>query len=135
MTAAVFDTNVIVSGVLSPFGTPGRLLDAILDGFCLPVVSDTIMEEYEDVLNRPTFRFSPSKTRLLLAAIRSRAVYAPFAPFPTAHVLPDPDDAIFVEAALGLHVPLVTASRKHFPPHAVGGAPVLSPSTFLARIA
>lgn len=135
MTSAVFDTNVVVSGVLTPFGTPGRILDAILDGFCRPVVSDAILEEYEDVLNRPKFRFSPTKTRLLLAALRSRAIYAPFAPFSDAHALPDPDDAIFVEAALGLHVPIVTGNHKHFPARATGGVPVLSPAAFLAQIA
>ncbi len=135
MTTAVFDTNIVVSGVLSPFGTPGRILDAILDGFCRPAVSDAILEEYEDVLNRPKFRFSPTRIRLLLAALRSRAVYAPFAPFADAHALPDPDDAIFVEAALGLQVPLVTGNRKHFPTHAVRGVSVLTPTAFLAQLA
>ena len=50
MTAAVFDTNVLVSGLLSPNGPPGKLLDAILDGFCQPVVTDSILAEYETVV-------------------------------------------------------------------------------------
>jgi predicted nucleic acid-binding protein len=78
MTVAVFDTNVVVSGILSTAGAPGRILDAILDGFCQPAVTDAILAEYEAVLSRPKYRFSPAKIRLLLAAVRARATYSPF---------------------------------------------------------
>ena len=134
MTVAVFDTNVVVSGILSTSGAPGRILNAILDGFCQPVVTDAILAEYEEVLSRPKFRFPPAKIRLLLAAIRARAAFAPFAPYSGEHALPDPDDAIFVEAALGLHVPIVTGNHKHFPARAIGDIPVLSPAAFLAQL-
>ncbi len=134
MTVAVFDTNVVVSGILSTTGAPGRILDAILDGFCQPAVTDAILAEYEEVLNRPRFGFSPVRIRLLLATIRSRAAFAPFAPNAIKHALPDPDDAIFVEAALGLHVPIVTGNHKHFPVRAIGGIQVLSPAAFLAQL-
>ncbi len=134
MTVAVFDTNVVVSGVLSPTGAPSRILDAILDGFCKPVVNDAILAEYEEVLNRPKFRFSPARIRLLLAAIRARAAFAPFAPCSIVHALPDPDDAIFVEAAFSLHVPIVTGNLRHFPARAIGGIPVLSPAAFLTTL-
>jgi putative PIN family toxin of toxin-antitoxin system len=134
MTVAVFDTNVVVSGILSPTGAPARILDAILDGFCQPVVTDAILAEYEEVLSRPKFRFPPTKIRLLLAAIRSRAVFAPFAPEAIRQALPDPDDAIFVEAALGLHVPIVTGNPKHFPARAIGDISVLFPAAFLSQL-
>ena len=134
MTVAVFDTNVVVSGILSTSGAPGRILNAILDGFCQPVVTDAILAEYEEVLSRPKFRFPPAKIRLLLAAIRARAAFAPFAPYSGEHALPDPDDAIFVEAALGLHVPIVTGNHKHFSARAIGDIPVLSPAAFLAQL-
>lgn len=134
MIAAVFDTNVLVSGILSSTGAPSRILDAILDGFCQPVVTDAILAEYEEVLNRPKFRFPPQKIHLLLAAVRSRAAFAPFTPYSGVSVLPDPDDAIFVEAALGLQVPLVTGNGKHFPKQAICGIRVLSPATFIDRL-
>ena len=134
MTVAVFDTNVVVSGILSPSGAPGRILNAILERYCQPVVTDAILAEYEEVLSRPKFRFPPAKIRLLLAAIRARAAFAPFAPYSGEHALPDPDDAIFVEAALGLHVPIVTGNHKHFPARAIGDIPVLSPAAFLAQL-
>jgi len=134
MIAAVFDTNVVVSGILSPDGTPGRLLDAIVDGLCQPVVSDSIMAEYEVVLCRPKFNFAPSKIHIILDAIGARAVYAPFTPVSRARDLPDQDDIIFLAAAAGLNVPIVTGNLKHFPRKACRNIPVLSPATFLARL-
>lgn len=134
MIAAVFDTNVVISGMLSPHGAPGRLLDAVLDGFCEPVVTDRILAEYEQVMRRPRFRFSVSRVHLLLDALRSRALYAPFAPVPRAEGLPDRGDIIFLEAAFGLDVPIVTGNARHFPKEAVGHIPIVSPVAFLARL-
>lgn len=99
------------------------------------MVPDAILAEYEDELNRPKFRFPPAKIRLLLAAIRACAAFAPFIPCSALQALPDPDDAIFVEAALCLHVPIVTGNLKHFPARAIGGIRVLAPAAFLATLA
>ena len=134
MIAAVFDTNVVIAGMLSPDGTPGKLLNAILDGLCQPVVTDSILAEYEDVLRRPKFRFPASKTHLLLDAIRSRALCAPFAPMIHAVALPDLDDVIFLEAAFSLNVPIITGNARHFPKYAVKRIPILSPAAFLAQL-
>ena len=134
MMAAVFDTNVVISGVLAPDGAPGKLLNAILDGFCQPVVTDSILAEYEEVLCRPKFRFPLSKIHPLLDAIRSRAVFAPFVPVSLDAVLPDPDDMIFLEAALSLQVPIITGNARHFPKHIVQCIPIFSPSDYLVRL-
>lgn len=134
MMAAVFDTNVVISGVLAPEGAPGRLLDAILDGFCQPVVTDRILAEYEEVLSRPKFRFPASKVHRLLDGIRSRALFAAFSPVPAAVRLPDPDDIIFVEAALSARVPIVTGNSRHFPERVLRPVAVLSPGAFLASL-
>lgn len=134
MTAAVFDTNVIVSAVLSPSGAPGRLLDAMLDGFCQPVVSDAILAEYEEVLNRPKFRFPAFRVHALLDAIRACSIHAPFVLLPNSEALPDPDDVIFVEAAAGAHVPIVTGNIRHYPRVVREGISVLSPSEFLIQL-
>ena len=134
MIAAVFDTNVVISGMLSPHGSPGRLLDAILDGFCQPVVTDSILAEYEAVMGRPKFRFPRSRIHTLLDAIQALAIVAPFTPLVQGSPLPDPDDLIFLEAALSLNVPIVTGNARHFPKHAVKAIPILTPAAFLARL-
>lgn len=133
MIAAVFGTNVIISGVLSPDGTPGKLLNAILDGHYQPVVTDGILAEYEAVLSRPKFRFPASRIHPVLDAIRSRAIVAPFASVSLAEALPDPDDVISLEAAFSLNVPIVTGNARHFPANIVRHIPILSPAAFLAK--
>lgn len=134
MIAAVFDTNVVISGLLSPNGSNGRVLDAMVEGLCHPVVTDRILAEYEEVLCRPKFRFPMSKIHLLLDAIRTNAVYALYVPVIQADNLPDPDDLIFLEAAISLQVPIVTGNIKHFPRKAVGPIHICSPAAFLVRL-
>ena len=134
MIAAVIDTNVVVSGALSPDGSPGKLLDAILDGLCQPVVTDSILAEYESVLSRPKFHVPPAKSRSLLDGIRSLAIYAPYTPVAHADALPDPDDIVFLEAAFGLNVPIVTGNARHFPKCVAKHIPILLPAAFLARL-
>lgn len=134
MIAAVFDTNVMISGILSPAGTPGKLLDAILDGCCQPVVTDSILAEYEAVMCRPKFRFPASRIHFLLDAIRARAIYAPFAPVIHADALPDPEDVIFLEAAISLNVPIVTGNTKHFPKCVARRIPILTPAAFFVQL-
>jgi len=133
--AAVFDTNVVVSGILTPGGPPGRILDAILDGVCRPVLTDGILAEYEEVLCRPKFRFSSDDVQLLLDAIWACALVAPYTPFPLKTPLPDPDDIIFLEAAAVLDAPLVTGNVRHFPRSAIGRVSVLTPASFLSTLA
>ena len=134
MTAAVFDTNVIISGVLSPDGSPGKLLNAILDGCCRPVVTDSILAEYETVLMRPKFQFPSTRILSVLDAIRGCAVVAPFMPLNMAGALPDPDDMIFIEAAFSLKVPIITGNSRHFPASVARHIPILTPVAFLARL-
>jgi hypothetical protein len=62
-------------------------------------------------------------------------VFAPFAPVAHAGILPDPDDVIFLEAAFGLDVPIVTGNAKHFPKQVARHLLVLSPAAFLAKLA
>ena len=135
MIVAVFDTNVIISGILSPDGAPGKLLDAILDGLCQLVVTDRILAEYEDVLNRPKFRFPVSRIHPLLDVIRSRGLFAPFALVKHTDALPDPDDVIFLEAAFSLNLPIITGNARHFPKSAVRHIQILTPSIFLSQLA
>jgi len=134
MIAAVFDTNVVISGMLSPDGSPGRLLEAILDGLCKPVVTDSILAEYEAVMSRPKFQFPLSRIHTLLDAIQALAIVAPYTPLVHGNPLPDPDDLIFLEAALSLNVPIVTGNARHFPRHVVKDISILAPAAFLARL-
>jgi putative PIN family toxin of toxin-antitoxin system len=56
---AVIDTNVLVSGLLSPSGNEALILLAIHHGLVRPCCSEDILEEYAAVLARPKFAFPP----------------------------------------------------------------------------
>ncbi len=51
----VLDTNVVISGMLTPAGTPGIIVDLWADGKIEVVVSQAVVMEYMGVLLRPKF--------------------------------------------------------------------------------
>ena len=55
MDRAVFDTNVLVAGFLSPAGPPGRIVEWLRVGSVVAVLDDRIFAEYAEVLVRPAF--------------------------------------------------------------------------------
>jgi predicted nucleic acid-binding protein len=135
MNAAVFDTNVLVSGLLSPHGAPGRLVDALQQGICQAVVDDSIWDEYVEVLGRPGFGFPPADTAVMLARIRKNAIHAPSTFESIRQVaLPDPDDVPFIACAAALSVPLVTGNLKHFPRRVVGKVEVQTPAVYVRQL-
>jgi putative PIN family toxin of toxin-antitoxin system len=133
MNRAVFDTNVVVSGFLSPAGPPGRIVEWLRNGSVHAVLDDRIMAEYAEVLVRPVFRLPAIEVELVLAAIRARAFWVEAAANQTVRGLPDPDDAPFLECALAAGVPLVTGNIRHFPKSAAKDIIVMPPAQFVAH--
>ena len=62
----VVDTNVLVSGLLSPFGPPGVVVAQIVSGSVRLCYDGRILAEYADVLHRETFPFSEANIAALL---------------------------------------------------------------------
>ena len=60
---AVFDTNVIISSLLTKQRNTATALvvDAIANGVITPLYNQEILDEYEDVLRRPKFKFSEDR--------------------------------------------------------------------------
>jgi hypothetical protein len=48
----ILDTSVIVSGLISPHGTPAQIIDHWLDGKFILLYSPAMYAELQDVLNR-----------------------------------------------------------------------------------
>jgi len=135
MNAAVFDTNVLVSGLLSPHGAPGWLVDALQQGVCRAVVNDAVWDEYVDVLGRPDFGFPPGDMATMLELLRQHALHAPAAGESLRLIrLPDSDDAPFLACAAALGVPLVTGNLKHFPRAVAGKVEVFVPAEYVRRL-
>jgi len=133
MKCAVFDTNVLVSGFLSPHGPPGRIVEWLRSGHAQVVLDDRIAHEYAEVLARPAFRLPAGEVDLVLAAIASRALFVEVTKFQRG--LPDPEDAPFLECAWTANVPLVTGNARHFPKPIVGDLKILTPAQFVVAAA
>jgi putative PIN family toxin of toxin-antitoxin system len=132
MNRAVFDTNVVVSGFLSPAGPPGRIVEWLRNGEVQAVLDDRIVAEYAGVLARPVFQLPAAEVELVLAAIRARSFWVEAATVHMVRGLPDPDDAPFLECARTAGVPLVTGNLRHFPKSAAKDVNVITPAQFVA---
>ena len=75
MRRVVCDVGVVISGLLSADGPPGRLLDRWRDGVFDLIVSPLWLAELARVLERPKIAryLSPGDAEELLAAIRLQA--------------------------------------------------------------
>ena len=124
------DTNVLVSGLLSPFGPPGEIVGMVATATLRVCYDARILGEYRQVLLRPAFPFDPVRVESLLAQIEADGDLV--APVPLAERLPDADDEVFLAAALaGGARYLVTGNLKHYPERRRQGIAVVSPRNFL----
>jgi putative PIN family toxin of toxin-antitoxin system len=127
----VLDTNVLVAGLLSPFGPCGEIIRMVSSSKLTLCIDALILSEYSEVLHRSKFGFDKDKVRALLDHIEHRGDTV--ASSPLHHSLPDPDDEPFLKVAVaGKAVCLVTGNASHFPAKRCQGRRVLSPSKFLA---
>ena len=66
----VLDTNVLVSGLLTPFGSSGEIVRMITSGRLILEYDSRILIEYEEVLNRSKFQFDKGLIDLLIDYIK-----------------------------------------------------------------
>ena len=127
----VLDTNVLVAGLLSPFGPCGEIVRMVSSGEITLSFDARILTEYEEVLDRPKFKFEKDKVSALLDQIEHRGLTV--AASPLTQSLPDIDDDPFLEVAIAAKVEcLITGNHVHFPPELCQDITVFSPSQFLA---
>ena len=112
----VIDTNVIVSALIKPDGKAADFFNNVLDGQYEVVVTNSIFEEYCDVLNRPKFHLSPVAVEFVLNWIRDNSFWVEVDEndYPKEE-MPDSDDAAFYVVARSTGALLVTKNVKHYP--------------------
>ena len=71
MFKVVYDTNVVVSGLLSSKGIPALLLDLVFNKRVSLVLSAEIFNEYADVLGRPKFNLPKRQRDSVLRQLRN----------------------------------------------------------------
>ena len=126
----VLDTNVLVSGLLSPFGPPGEIVRMTSAGMLQICYDARIFAEYQDVLHRPKFVLNAAHTDALLDQIK--ACGHSVVTQPLKKPLQDAGDEPFLEVAIaGKAACLITGNLKHYPPANRQHVTVLSPADFL----
>ena len=131
----VIDTNVLVSGIINPHGSPGRIVDAILSETITVLHDDRILSEYREILMRPLFGFDRTDVERLLDFIEVAGEHIIAKELDL--ILPDPTDLPFLEVAMaGVADALVTGNLRHFKPkRGQHNVDVCAPAEFLRRIA
>ena len=128
----VIDTNVLVSGLMSPLGAPARVLDQVIAGRAVWLHDARILAEYRGVLRRPRLGLEQAAVDGLLSLVALAG--EPVIALHLALEFPDPDDRAFIEVARTASADaLVTGNLRHFPLAIMGDVPALSPAALLDR--
>lgn len=116
MIYAVIDTNVMVSAMLTHNiqSATFKVMEAMFENQIIPLYNEDIIDEYEDVLQRPKFGFSESEVNHYLETLKQVGIHSQR--IPTTEHFPDPKDVVFYEVAMSKeNAYLVTGNKKHFP--------------------
>jgi len=134
---AVIDTNVAVSGLIRPRGTPGQILRALRDRRFTAVVSPPTLAELAATLARPwlqeKYGIADDDVRhfLRLLALRSELIE----PTNRIHRCRDPRDDIFLEAAVdGRARRLVSGDNDLLAIGSIEAVRIVSPATFVSEL-
>jgi len=135
----VLDTSVLVAGLRSRRGASNRILVAVAEQHCIPLVSTALFLEYEAVLLRPEQQLAtgldPASVTGFLAAFASAAEAVEIS-FLWRPQLQDPADELVLEAAVnGRAQALVTHNVADFRRASVRfGVRTLKPAEFLKEM-
>lgn len=121
MIKAVIDTNILVSTLLSPSGSPARVFDHVLNGNVTMCYDSRIIVEYQEVLLRPKFGFDRKAVRQVIDYIVHSGIS--IVPVPISEAFEDEGDKMFYEVAKSAKAYLVTGNAKHFPKEPMVAAP------------
>lgn len=121
----IIDTNVLVSGLLSPYGNPAIIVRMIVSKTIHVVLDSRVFREYQVFLSRPKFQFPPRDIQALLSFLKTDGLW--ILPSPVLVNLPDPADLPFIELAYHTHAPVITGNVKHFPDDII----VMTPAEYL----
>jgi uncharacterized protein len=129
---AVLDPGVLVSALITPTGTPARLLAATRGGGFELIVSALLLEELETVLHREKFRryVALEIVDRYVALLRRDGLTAADPGEPPPVRCEDPDDDYLIALARANDAALVSGDR-HLLAFA-GVIPVFTPPEFLA---
>lgn len=132
MARAVLDPGVLVSALITPTGTPAKLLAAAREGGFEVIASLHLFEELESVLLREKFRryVDLDVVDRYIGLLRREALTAADPAEPPAIRCADPDDDYLIALAHSRGAAIVSGDRHLL--DLAGVIPVFTPSEFLA---
>ena len=112
----VIDTNVLISALLSPNGSAAQFMGDVFDEKYEVVITESILEEYDEVMHRDRFQIDEDIIQFVLDWFRDNALFVEVdeSDYPKED-MPDSDDAVFYVAARCTGALLVTKNIKHYP--------------------
>lgn len=114
---AVIDTNVIVSAFIKNGSIPDQVIRYVYNGTITPILNESILSEYRDVLSRPKLNFPENITNRLLGVMENKGIFID--PIQTNEFFPDPKDRVFYEIVMKKwqtdDAYLITGNLRHFP--------------------
>lgn len=111
MTWVVLDTNILVSGLGWPEGPPGRIVDSVLEGRLILIITRPLVDELSRALRYERLAKIFDDPLALMALIETVSVVVE--PTSRVHVLQDePDNRILEAAFAGRADYIVTGDKR-----------------------
>jgi putative PIN family toxin of toxin-antitoxin system len=123
----LFDTNILVSSLITPTGNTATVLGLLWRNRLVSYYTSEIYAEYTNVLFRKKFEDLRDDVVPLLRRFVAKSIVMP-QPFGTTKLV-DEKDEIFYDAAKFYGLTLITGNIKDFPPASF----IMTPAEFLRR--
>jgi uncharacterized protein len=131
---AVLDVNVLISALISPTGTPARIVSQWLEGGFELVVSPALVAEAQRTLALPKLRarIDQADAERFIELLTDRAESIPDPEDPPTIRSSDPGDDYLLALAASEQVALVSGDDHLLALR--GRAPIMSPRDFIERL-
>jgi uncharacterized protein len=140
MINIVIDTNVLVSGMLTPGRAPAQVLELVLAGKIKLVLAPQIIQEIQRVLEYPGIIKLMKKRQLEAAELEKalwrilRVAHITAGAVTVQGVATDPADDMFLACALEGEAQFIVAGDQHLTDlKNYQGISILSPAAFISR--
>ncbi|MDE3091105.1 MAG: putative toxin-antitoxin system toxin component, PIN family [Chloroflexota bacterium] len=135
----VLDTNVLVSATIIRLGAPGRIIAAVLDDHITLIVSDQLLTEYLDVMQRPPHilrKFDSIAARIQTLSVFLRNETIRVEGSPSSRIVPDDpkDDFIIAAAVEGKARYIVSGDEHLLNLRQYRGIKILTPRDFVVNV-
>lgn len=132
----VLDTNVLVSALLSPRGSPAAILRRVFSGELEAVTTQSLLDEFVGVILRPHLlgRLDVSQVDAFVVDFLRVAAFVTPAPVPAGSVRDPADEAVLAAAVGGNADVIVTGDEDLLTLGTFEGVTIVTPSLFLQSL-